>query len=133
MTECQKPIEASKLRSVMCLQFVKNDNNGILQTEVTYGESTYYKRATDLDLHEAAAVKRQRTVEFNSGLKNKLNEHAAEQSEKLSDLKELQSMKLQKLQHWTQLNVKENVTCTRCSFSASSFSTKLPKKSSLQV
>ena len=37
---------------------------------------------------------------------------------------------LQKLLHWTQLNVKEIVTsmCTRCGFSVPSFSTKLPKK-----
>ena len=37
---------------MMCLQFVKNDNNGISQTEVTYGESTYFKKVTELDLHE---------------------------------------------------------------------------------
>ena len=37
---------------MMCLQFVRNDNNGISQTEVTYGKSTYYKKATELDLHE---------------------------------------------------------------------------------
>ena len=36
----------------MCLQFIKNDNNGISQAEVTYGESTNYKKATELDLHE---------------------------------------------------------------------------------
>ena len=36
----------------MCLQFVKNDNNSISQTEVIYGESTYYKKAAELDLHE---------------------------------------------------------------------------------
>ena len=38
----------------MCLQFVKNDNDGISQTEVTctYGKSTYYTKATELDLHE---------------------------------------------------------------------------------
>ena len=34
---------------------------------------------------------------------------------------------LQKLLHWTRLNVKEIVTCTRCGFSVPSFS-KLPKK-----
>ena len=80
----------------MCLQFFKNDNNGISQTEVTYGESTYYKKATEFDLHEIQAVKWQRTVDFNSELKNKLNKHAAEKSEKLSDLKELQSMQFYK-------------------------------------
>ena len=41
----------------MCLQFVKNDNNGISQTEVTCRESTYYKKATEFDLHEIQAVK----------------------------------------------------------------------------
>ena len=35
-------------------------------------------------------------MEFNSELKNKLNKHATEQSEKLSDLKELQSMQFYK-------------------------------------
>ena len=34
---------------------------------------------------------------------------------------------LQKLLHWTQLNVKEIVTCTRCDLPASSCSTKLPE------
>ena len=69
------------------LQFVKDDNNGISQTEVTYGESTYYKKATEFDLHEIQPVKWQRTVDFNSELKkkNKLNKHAAEKSAKLSD------------------------------------------------
>ena len=132
MTECQKP----KLLSfaAWCLQFVKNDNNGIQsQTEVTYGESTYYKNATELDLHEIqqwSKEKWQRTVEINSELKKKkLNKHGTEQSEKLSDLKELPiNAVLQKLLHWTQLNVKEIVTCTRCGFSVPSFSTKLPKK-----
>ena len=52
MTECQKPKLLTRLCSVMGLQFIKNDNNGISQTEVTYGESTYYKKATELDLHE---------------------------------------------------------------------------------
>ena len=123
----------------MCLQFVKNDNNGIQsQTEVTYGESTYYENATELDLHEIQQLSKekwQRTVEFNLELKNKLNKHATEQSEKLSDLKELQSTDavLQKLLHWTQLNVKEIVTYTRCGFSVPSFSTKLSNKTSLQV
>ena len=38
---------------MVCLQFVKYGNNGIQsRTEVTYGESTYYKNATELDLHE---------------------------------------------------------------------------------
>ena len=63
---------------MMCLQFVRNDNNGISQTEVTYGKSTYYKKATELDLHEIRS-EWQRTVAFNSDLKNKLNKHAAEQ------------------------------------------------------
>ena len=35
-------------------------------------------------------------MDFNSELKNKLNKHAAENSEKLSDLKELQSMQFSK-------------------------------------
>ena len=35
-------------------------------------------------------------MDFNLELKNKLNKHAAEQSEKLSDLKELQSMQFYK-------------------------------------
>ena len=48
MTECQKP----KLLSFVAW-CVKNDNNGIQsQTEVTYEESTCYKNATELDLHE---------------------------------------------------------------------------------
>ena len=89
MTECQKPKLLTPLRGVMCLQFVRNDNNGISQTKVTYEESSYNKKMTELDLHEIQAVKWQLTVEFNSELKNKL---AAEQSEKRSDLKELQSM-----------------------------------------
>ena len=38
----------------------------------------------------------QTTVNFNTELKNKLNKHAAEKSEKLSDLKELQSMQFYK-------------------------------------
>ena len=73
MTECQKPKLLTRLRVVMCLQFVKNDNNGISQTQVTYRESTCYKKATEFDLHEIQAVKWQRIVEFNSELKNKLN------------------------------------------------------------
>ena len=40
-------------------------------------------------------------MEFNSELKNKL--HVAEQSEKLFDLKELQSMKFYKNYYWNQL------------------------------
>ena len=52
MTDCQEPKLLTRLCGVMCLQFVKNDNNGISQTEVTYGESTYYKRASELDLQE---------------------------------------------------------------------------------
>ena len=36
----------TRLRGVMCLQFVKNDNNGISQTDVAYEESTYSKKAT---------------------------------------------------------------------------------------
>ena len=44
MTECQKPKLQARLCGVMCLQFAKNDNDGISQTEVTYGESTYYKK-----------------------------------------------------------------------------------------
>ena len=47
-----KPKLLSRLRGVMCLQFITNDNNGISQTEATYGESTYHKKATELDLHE---------------------------------------------------------------------------------
>ena len=42
------------------------------------------------------AVKWQRTVDFNLKLKNKLNKHAAEQSKKLSYLKELQPMQFYK-------------------------------------
>ena len=42
-------------------------------------------------------------MEFNSELKNKLNKHVAEQSEKLFDLKELQSMKFYKNYYWNQL------------------------------
>ena len=76
-----------------------NDNNDIQsQTEITYGESTYYKKATELDVHKLqrrSRVKWQRTVEFNSELK--LYKHATEQSEKLSDLKELQSMQFHKI------------------------------------
>ena len=38
---------------MVCLQFVNYDNNGIQsQTEVSYGESTYYKNSTELGLHE---------------------------------------------------------------------------------
>ena len=48
-------------------------------------------------------------------------------SEKLSDLKELQSMQFF-IGHWTQLNVKEIVTCTGCGFSVPSFSTTASKK-----
>ena len=68
-------------------------------------------------------------MEFNSELKNKLNKHATEQSEKLSDLKELQSMQFYK-NYYIGLNqtLKEIVACTRCGFSVPSFSTKLPKK-----
>ena len=45
MTECQKPKLLTRLRAgVMCLEFVKNDNSSISQTEVTYGESTYYEK-----------------------------------------------------------------------------------------
>ena len=40
----------------MCLQFVKNDNNGISQTEVAYGESTYYKKATEYIYKAARAI-----------------------------------------------------------------------------
>ena len=36
----------------MCLQFVKNVNNGISQNEATYGESTYHKKGRELDLDE---------------------------------------------------------------------------------
>ena len=55
-------------------------------------------KATELDLHEMQPVKWQRIVELNSTkLKNKLNKHAAEQSEKLSDLKELQSIQFYKI------------------------------------
>ena len=103
MTECQKPKLLTRLRGVMRLQFVKSDNNGISQTEVTYGESTYYRKATEFDLHELQAVKWQRTVDSNSELKNKLNKHAAEKSEKLSDLKELQSMRFYK-NYYIELN-----------------------------
>ena len=59
-----------------------------------------------------------------------MNKHEAEQSEKLSKFKGTTvDAVLQKLLHWTQLNVKEIVTCTRCGFSVPSFSTNLPKKS----
>ena len=52
MTECQKPKLVS-FAACVCKQFVKNDNNGIQsQTEITYGESTYYKKATELDVNE---------------------------------------------------------------------------------
>ena len=37
---------------MVCLQFVKNDNGIQSQTEVTYRESTYYQKVTELDLHE---------------------------------------------------------------------------------
>ena len=58
-----------------------------------YGESIYYKKATEFDLHEIQAVKWQRTVKFNSQLKTKLNKHAAEKSKRLSDLNELHTIK----------------------------------------
>ena len=68
-----------------------------LLTEI---ESTYFKNVTEfIGLHEIqqqSKVKWQRTVEYNSELKNKLNKHATEQSEKLSDLKKLQSMQFYK-------------------------------------
>ena len=67
----------------------------ISQTEVTYGKSIYYK-SNRVRLPWNAAVKWKRIGEFNSKLKSKLNKHAAEQSEKLSDLKELQLMQFYK-------------------------------------
>ena len=59
-------------------------------------------------------------MELNSELKNKLNKHEDEQSEKTSDLK--------KITFFLQLNIKEIVTCTQCGFSVPSFNTKLPKE-----
>ena len=70
----------------------------------------------------------QRTVEFNSDLKNKLNKHAAEQRKAVRFERTTINAVLQKWLHLTQLNVKEIVTCTRCGFSVPSFSTKLLKK-----
>ena len=46
----------TRLRGVMCLQFVKNDNNGISQTEVAYGESTYYKKKRQSIYKAARAI-----------------------------------------------------------------------------
>ena len=79
----------------MCLQFVKNDNNGISQTEVTYGESTYYKKVTELDLHEIQQYYgREPWISIQNWKTNwtsmQLN------SEKLSDLKGLQSLQFYK-------------------------------------
>ena len=55
------------------------------------------KKVSQFDLHEIQAVKWQRTVDFNSELKNKLiGKHAAEKNEKLSDLTELLSMQFYK-------------------------------------
>ena len=64
---------------------------------------------------------------FNSVLKNKLNKHATEQSEKLSDL-EKTTIKavLKKLIH-LEINVNEIVTCTWCGFLVPSLHTKLSK------
>ena len=70
----------------MFLQFVKNDNNGISQTKVTCRESTHYKKATELDFKMAENHEVQFRIE-------KQTEQAwAKQSEKLSDLKEPQSV-----------------------------------------
>ena len=63
---------------------------------------------------------------FNSVLKNKLNKHATKQSEKLSDLKKTTIRAIKAI--WTQINVNEIVTYTRCGFSVPSLSTKLSKK-----
>ena len=66
-------------------------------------ESLPIIKSDRVTLTRNTAVKWKRTVEFNSELKNQLNKHAAEQSEKLSDLKELQSMLFHK-NYYTGLN-----------------------------
>ena len=66
MTECQTPKLLTRLRGVMCLQFVKNDNNGISQAEVTDGESTYYKKSdrVRLTLNTSCKMAENREVQF---------------------------------------------------------------------
>ena len=63
---------------------------------------------------------------FNSVLKNKLNKHVTKRREKLSDLKKTTIRAIKAI--WTQINVDEIVTCTRCGFLVPSLSTKLSKK-----
>ena len=111
----------------MYLQFVRNDNNGISQTKVTYEESIYNKKATELDLHEIQAVKWQLTVEFNSELKNKLNKLAAEQSKKLSDLKELQSMQFHK-NYYIGLSIKKSLPALNVAFQSLPLASSFQKK-----
>ena len=127
MTECQKPKLLTQLRGVMCLQFVKNDNiNGISQPRLLTESLPIVKKVSQFDLHEIQAVKWQRTVDFNSELKNKLKASMRLKRTKSCTV----SAVLQKLLHWTQLKVTEIVTRTRCGFLVPFFSTKLP---SLQV
>ena len=64
---------------------------------------------------------------FDSALKNKLNKHATEQSEKLSDLQNLTIKAVLKRVIHLDTNVNEIVTCTRCGFLVASLSTKLSK------
>ena len=56
-----------------------------------YVTSTYNKKTTDYMKYNSKMAENRVCEIFNSVLKNKLNKHATEQSEKLFDLKKLQS------------------------------------------
>ena len=58
---------------------------------VFYITSTYNKTTTDYMKYSSKMVENCICEIFNSVMKNKLNKHATEQSEKLSNLKKLQS------------------------------------------
>ena len=60
-------------------------------SRVFYVTSTYNKTTTDYMKYSSKMAENRICEIFNSVLKTKLNKHATEQSEKLSDLKKLQS------------------------------------------
>ena len=59
--------------------------------------STYYKTTTDYMKYSSKMAKNRVCEILNSVLKNKLNKHATEQSEKLSDLKKYSQGSLKKI------------------------------------
>ena len=70
----------------------------------------------------------------NTELKNKPNKHAAEQREKLSDLKELQSMQFYK-NYYIRLNstLKKSLPALDVAFQSLSLAPSFQKKTTLQV